>query len=205
MSAPEALRRAALYARVSTPDQAAGPQLARLREWAEREGYAAHLEREDVASGRLVRRPGAEAVMQAARGHHVHAVAVAKVDRWARSVQHLAATVEELHGLGVAFYAVDQGLAVRPGDPTSRLILNVLGAVAEWEASIISERTKDALRALPAGKGAGRHRRGCGEAFPCPTGAHRPQGKGIAETPRGRGPGEGGSETDVFSAGGEGR
>ena len=174
----------AIYARVSTADQDAGPQIVRLREWAQRSGFQVTLERTDVASGRLVRRPGAEEIMAEARGHHVHAVAVCKVDRWARSLQHLAATVEELHRLGVEFHAVDQGLAVRRGDPTAMLILSILGACAQWEASIISERTKDGLR----GKvGRGRHRKDCGVDGACPTGIHRPE-KGMQKPPRGRAP-----------------
>lgn len=154
-------RRIALYARnsvaprgwVPTAEQPEPPgswksQLARLREWAPAHGFSVWLERYDLASGRRVDRPGLEEVMSAARARHVHAVAVVKVDRWARSVSHLAASVEEFHKLGVQFFAVDQGIAVRKGDPTSKLILDILGSVAEWEASIISERTRDALQAL---------------------------------------------------------
>jgi DNA invertase Pin-like site-specific DNA recombinase len=151
--------RVALYGRVSTNDQEGGSQLARLREWAAREGHEVVLERVDTATGRHVQRPGLTEVMAEARGHHVHVVAVCKVDRWARSVLHLASTVRELHELGVEFVAVDQGLRISRsrGDPTSELILNVLGAVAEWEASIISERTKESLAHLKAtGKRLGR-------------------------------------------------
>ncbi len=144
--------RVGLYSRVSTEGQDATPQLDRLREWAAREGHTVVLERTDVASGRLVRRAGADEIMAEARGHHIEAVAVCKIDRWARSVQHLAATVRELHDLHVEFVAVDQGLRISRdrGDPTATLILHVLGSVAEWEASIISERTKESLRALRA-------------------------------------------------------
>ena len=125
--------RVALYARVSTEDQDASTQLDRLREWATREGHDVVIERTDVASGRLVRRPGADEILAEARGHHIQAVAVCKVDRWARSVQHLASTVRELHELGVEFVAVDQGLRVGRGrdDPTSALIVHVLASVAE--------------------------------------------------------------------------
>lgn len=187
--------RIASYGRVSTPKQDAGPQLERTREWAGRGGHEIFMERVDVASGRLVRRPGQEEIMQAARGHHIHAVVVPKVDRWARSVKHLASTVEELHALGVDFYAIDQGLAVRKGDPTSQLILNVLGAVAQWEASIISERTKDGLVDK---MGKGRHKKGCGVLFSCPSGKHGEKGMQAArgENP----PSEGGSANDRLFA-----
>lgn len=162
-------KRVGLYARVSTVDQNETPQLERLQEWATRNGYHVEVTETDRASGKLTVRRGQERLMAQARGHHIHAVAVAKIDRWARSIQHLATSINELLELGVDFYAVDQGLAVRKGDPTSKLIMNVLGSVAEWEASIISERTREGL----AGKvGKGRHRTGCGVDFPCPTGVH---------------------------------
>lgn len=139
-----------LYARVSTPDQTAQPQLARLREWAVANGHTVHMERAEIASGRLVRRPLQEELMGEALARRVDAVAVVKVDRWARSMKHLHTTIHALHERGAAFFAVDQGLSVVKGDPTSGLLLGVLGAVAEWEAQIISERTRDALRARKA-------------------------------------------------------
>ena len=151
--------RAALYARVSTTDQDGASQIARLQEWAAREGHTVLIARTDTASGRFVQRPGLDEIMREARGRHVQVVAVAKVDRWARSIQHLAASVQELYDLGVEFVAVDQGLRVSRDrtDPTSVLILHVLGAVAQWEASIISERTKEGLRHARAnGKRLGR-------------------------------------------------
>ncbi|MGA9044667.1 MAG: recombinase family protein [Thermoplasmata archaeon] len=151
--------KAAIYARVSTEDQDASSQLARLREWAARENHAVVLEEHDQASGRNVRRPGFERVMQEARGHHVQLVLVTKVDRIARSVQHLAATARELHDLGVELVAVDQGIRISKDrtDPTGELVLHILASVAEWEASIISERTKESLAHLKAsGKRLGR-------------------------------------------------
>lgn len=167
-------QRVALYARVSTAAQDATPQLVRLREWARDGGFEVVAERVDVASGRHVQRPGMAEILRLARAHRVHAVAVWRIDRWARSIQHLASSVNELHELGVAFHAVDQGLTVRKGESTSRLLLNVLGSVAEWEASIISERTRDGL----VGKaGRGRHWRDCGSvSHPCPSGAHKTNG-----------------------------
>lgn len=166
--------RVALYARVSTASQDAAPQLARLRSWASEQGFDVACERLDVASGRHVQRPGMAEILRLARAHRVHAVAVWRIDRWARSIQHLASSVNELHDLGVSFHAVDQGLTVRKGESTSKLLLNVLGSVAEWEASIISERTRDGL----VGKaGRGRHWKDCGSAaHPCPTAKHETNG-----------------------------
>lgn len=132
----------ALYARVSTDEQTPESQLARLRDWAVANKHDVVMERAEIASGRLTRRPIQDELMGEALGRRVDAVAVVKVDRWARSLKHLATTVEALHGRGCAFFAVEQGLAVVKGDPTSNLILGILAAVAEWEGSIISERTR---------------------------------------------------------------
>src|SRR5690348_2103228 len=103
---------AGLYARVSTIDQDASSQLARLREWAAREGFEVAIERVDAATGKNVRRPGLESLLQEARGRHIRFLAVTKVDRVARSVQHLAGIASELHSLGVGFYAIDQGIRI---------------------------------------------------------------------------------------------
>ncbi len=143
------MTRTALYARVSTVDQDGGSQIDRLRKWADGAEPAREvvLVETDEATGRNVRRPGLARVMAEARGHHVQSIAVCKVDRWARSIMDLSATLHELRELGVEWVAVDQGIRVSPdkSDATSKLILDVLGAVAEWEASIISERTRESL------------------------------------------------------------
>lgn len=176
----------ALYARVSTEGQDPHPQLAKLREWAVRNSYTICLESVDKATGKNMRRPGMEAVMSLVRQRHVDAVAVCKIDRWARSVKDLSNTVQEIHERKAEFHAIDQGLSVKPNDPTAKLILNVLGAVADWEGSIISERTKDGL----SGKaGRGRHWKDCGSPMhPCPTGRHKSNGVQIVQGETGRNP-----------------
>lgn len=125
-----------------------------------------------------------ESVMALVRQRHVDGVAVCKIDRWARSVKDLSNTVNEIHDRKAEFHAIDQGLSVKPNDPTAKLILNVLGAVADWEGSIISERTKDGL----AGKsGRGRHWKDCGsEAHPCPTRKHKSNGVQTAREENGQ-------------------
>lgn len=140
-------RKVGIYARVSTEEQDFGPQVERCREWiGSEEGLGVGGIWTEVAAGSDQDRPEQGDLMSEAMGRRIQVVAVAKVDRWARSLKHLAQSVERLHDRGVRFVAVDQGLEVRPEDPTSGLILNILGAVAEWEAGIISERTKEGLR-----------------------------------------------------------
>jgi DNA invertase Pin-like site-specific DNA recombinase len=150
----------AIYARVSTVDQHGEAQVSRLRAWCSSAGEEPPtLVFVDEATGKNMRRPQLERLMQEARGHHVRRVLVVKVDRWARSVKDLVSSLEELRGLGIEWQAVEQGIRISPdkNDATTNLILQVLGAVAEWEGSIISERTKQGLafartRCLHCGK-----------------------------------------------------
>lgn len=139
------MKRVALYARVSTHGQDAAPQLVYLREWAGRQGLQVAGEFIEVVSGRLHRRPEMDKVMSLVRGHHVHAVAVRKLDRWGRSLMNLRTTVEEMVEASVTFHAVESGITYEKHTPTGKLFLSQLAAFAEFEADLISERTKDGL------------------------------------------------------------
>lgn len=141
-------RRVGIYARVSTDEQDPEPQVERCRQWATSNGHEVVGAWVDVASGRDNNRSAQQRLMGEAMGRRVTLVLTAKVDRWARSLSHLDESIRVLRDRGIEFYVVDQGLWVRPGDPTSELICNVLGSVAQWEGSIISERTKDKLHEL---------------------------------------------------------
>ena len=180
--------RVALYARVSTEEQDPLSQLPRLRDWAKAGGHQVVLERAETASSRLVRRPLREEIMQEARGHHVQAVAVVKLDRWGRSVIDIKTSLQELHDLGVSFFAIDQNVALGgKTDPMANFLLNILGAVAELERDLISERTKQSM--AYARDVLGKH-------------VGRPPRKGVSKPPEGETQrNEGGSEGSPFPGG----
>lgn len=138
-------KRVALYARVSTEDQDASQQLVRLREWAQRMDYEVVGEFIETASGRRVVRPGQDKLMALVRGHHVHAVAVVKLDRFGRSLIDLRNSVDAMVENGVTFFAIDQSIVYEKHTATGRFALNQLAAFAEFEADLISDRTKDSL------------------------------------------------------------
>jgi len=149
----------ATYHRVSTTDQ--NPTLAReeLRSAASRLGMELIEEIEETGSGARNDRPGLRRVLELARTGKVDAVITWKVDRFARSVLDLCTNVRELVAVHCcAFYAVSQGLVIKPGgEATSRLLLNILGAVSEFEREIIRERTRLGLsKARSSGKLLGR-------------------------------------------------
>ena len=151
---------AALYHRVSTRDQNAGNARKELRGAARRNGFAVKLDIQETGSGARNDRPGLARILTAARKGNVQVVLVWKLDRFGRSALDLLYQLRELETLGVRFMAISQGLDIRPGgDAMSRLMLTLLGAIAEFERELIGERTRLGLdRARAEGKQLGRPR-----------------------------------------------
>lgn len=71
-----------------------------------------------------------------------------KLDRLARSVKQLIETVEALEAKGVGFRSLTE--AIDTTTPGGKLIFHVFGALAEFERSIIRERTRAGLDAAKA-------------------------------------------------------
>ncbi len=76
----------------------------------------------------------------------VDVVIVAKLDRITRSVRDLGELVERFQASGVEFASVADNIDTTTA--SGRLVLNVLGSVAQWERETIAERTADALAHL---------------------------------------------------------
>ncbi len=156
-SAPQP--RAALYARVSTTGhgQDVGLQLEELRQVAEQRGWRVVKEFVDEGiSGTKDRRPGLDAMLDAARRAKIDIVAVWKLDRLGRSLQNLLLILDDLKHHGVGFVSVrDAGLDSTSASGT--LLLHLLGAFSAYEAAIIKERvTAGVRRAQASGKHCGR-------------------------------------------------
>lgn len=146
--------RAALYHRVSTLDQHAELARAELRGRARALKARVMLDVEEKGSGAQNDRPGLQRVLEAARAGKVDVVICWKLDRWGRSALDVLANIRELESAGVRFVCTSQNLDVRPGgDAMSRLLLQVLAAVAEFERDLISDRTRLGL-ARAAARGA---------------------------------------------------
>ncbi len=83
------------------------------------------------------------------------ALVAAKVDRLARDLHDLTGLLRRADREGWAVVALDLG--VDTSTPVGRLVAGIMGGVAEWERSVIRQRTADALRARKAaGKRLGR-------------------------------------------------
>ena len=148
--------RTALYLRVSTPDQKPDLQYDGLRAYAERAGLQIVGNYCDYAvSGRRMGRPQLNALMTSVRNLEVDCVLIWKFDRFARSTRHLLTALEEFDYLGVRFISVQD--QIDTACPMGRAMFTIVAAMAELEASLISERVSAGMKAAAArGKNLGR-------------------------------------------------
>ena len=136
---------AAIYVRVSTPDQHVESQLYDLRELAAQKGYEIVHEYEDRGvCGQKARRPGLDALMADARRKKFSIVLVAAFDRIARSTRNFLQIIDELDSMGIEFISRREGVAT--GDAMGRLFVTIISAIAELERSLVAERVKSGMR-----------------------------------------------------------
>ena len=126
------------YARTSTLDQTAG------LEAQERDLTAAgctRIFREQVSSVDIARRDAlAEALAWLRPGD---TLVVTKLDRLARSVAHLVEILEQLENKGASLRILAMGIDT--ATPTGKLMLTILGGVAEFERAIMLERQREGI------------------------------------------------------------
>ena len=138
------------YARVSTEDQDTRLQLDALTD--------AGCERiyQEVVSGSNRERPQLAKCLDALR--HGDTLTVWRLDRLGRSLKDLVGMVSDLEARGVAFSSLNE--AIDTGSAGGKLIFHVFAALAEFERSLIRERTRAGLAAARArGRKGGRPRK----------------------------------------------
>jgi DNA invertase Pin-like site-specific DNA recombinase len=134
--------KAAIYTRVSTADQNAEMQLRELNDYTGRQGWALVETYQDIMSGAKANRPGLNRLIEDARARKFDCLVVWKLDRFGRSLVDCLNNIRTLEDYGIRFIAVTQGLDTDQRNPASRFLLHVLGAAAEFERSLIRERTQ---------------------------------------------------------------
>jgi len=146
-----------LYSRVSTSDQSTAAQLLELRKVAAQRDWEVLAEYEDVISGAKAERPALDAMIERVRAGGVDAVVSVKLDRIGRSMANFIAVSETLRKLDCGIICTSQGIDTTKGNACGELLQNLLMSIAQFERSLISERTKAGLAvARAAGKRLGR-------------------------------------------------
>lgn len=151
--------KAALYARVSTHNgQDPTMQTREMEEYCQRRGWELVDSYVDTGvSGSKDSRPQLNRLMIDAKHRRFDAVLVWKLDRFGRSLKHLVNALAELEALGIAFVSLKDNLDL--ATPAGRLMFQIIGAMAEFERSLIQERVRAGLRNAKAkGKRLGRPR-----------------------------------------------
>ena len=100
----------------------------------------------DKASGKLAERPGLAQALDYLRPGDI--LTVWKLDRLGRSLQHLISVVNQLNERGVAFRSLTEGFDT--STPGGQLVFHIFGSLAEFERSLIVERTRAGLDAARA-------------------------------------------------------
>jgi site-specific DNA recombinase len=137
----------ALYARVSTERQQHAQtiqvQLERLRQQVSEHTdwhlTEAHIYRDDGYSGAKLNRPALDRLRDHAAMGQVGLVLITAPDRLARKYVHQVLLLEELKQVGCQVEFVDRPMS---DDPNDQLLLQIRGAVAEYERSLITERMR---------------------------------------------------------------
>lgn len=143
----------ALYCRVSTKKQTNDNQKIKLIEYASERSLKFDLY-EEVESSRKTRPIKQKLLMKLRKGEY-SSVIVYKLDRFARSSRELILEIQELIDKGIGFISLSDNLDFT--NSVGRLHFQILAAFAEFERSLISERTKEGIeRAKAQGKKLGR-------------------------------------------------
>lgn len=146
----------AIYARVSTQhqvqEQGIEAQLERLVSGAKEQAWTIspeHIFRDDGCSGATLNRPGLAALRASISADSLDRILITAPDRLARQYVHQVLLLEELERFGAEVVFLERPMSQ---DPHDQLLLQIRGAVAQYERNLISERMRQGReRKLKAG------------------------------------------------------
>ena len=140
------MRRAALYARVSTDrqekEQTIDSQLAAVTQYADEQGFRhtpALTYKDDGYSGTWLDRPGLDELRDHAREGRFDVVVVLCPDRLARRYAYQVLLLEELKRAGIEVHFCERPISDTPDD---QLLMQIQGAIAEYERAKLLERCR---------------------------------------------------------------
>jgi DNA invertase Pin-like site-specific DNA recombinase len=136
-----------LYARVSTQDQSSGleSQVRSLKEYCRLNSILDYeLFTDEGVSGTKSSRPALDRMMGLIRGGECTCLVVYSFSRFARSVTHMLAGLEELKKSGTNFVSLTE--RVDTESPIGKAVFVIISAIAQLERDLIVERVKNGLK-----------------------------------------------------------
>lgn len=142
------MNKVALYVRVSTTDgrQTVENQKIILVDYAQRNNLEYDIFEEEESTRKT--RPVKQDLLAKLRKFEYQSVIIYKLDRWARSSTELILDTKELVDKGIGFISLTDNLDF--SSAAGRLQFQILSAFAEFERSLISQRTRDGLARVKA-------------------------------------------------------
>jgi len=134
----------AIYCRVSTEEQDADKQEFACLEYCKRNNFEVFKVYKDIISGKTQSRPEFNNLLEDMRNFKFDIIVVTKLDRMGRSLQHLLSLFDEFNKKGVNFIAITQNIDT--SSASGKLQMQILGAFAEFERNLISERTIEGMK-----------------------------------------------------------
>ena len=135
------------YIRVSTFEQGLSieAQKARLELEAQLRGWSLRICVDEGKSGALppAQRPALSAALEALRTGEAQGIAVAKLDRMARSLSDMSLLLERSKTEGWGLVALDLGIDT--STPEGQMIVGIMASIAQWERARLRERIIEAL------------------------------------------------------------
>jgi len=132
------------YVRASTLDEVKQGSNERQKEeilrYAQSKGYYIEFFEDKAKSGKNTLRPEFERMLKSL-DRKPKLIIVSKIDRFARSLSDLLKTLEFLDQNGIGFVSVNDS-GIDTTTPNGRLLLQILGAFAEFERNMINTRTR---------------------------------------------------------------
>jgi len=136
----EIVRKCAIYCRVSTEDQNPLHQENVLKSYSKNNDISIYKVYTDTITGSKDSRPALNNLMFDMRDKKFNCVIIYKLDRLGRSLKHLINICEEFYKKKVDLICTTQNIDTSTA--SGKLLFHILGAVAEFERELISERTK---------------------------------------------------------------
>jgi len=140
--------RVGIYLRVSTADQQTDLQSREIMAYVHARGWTNHVVYEDKATGTHSGRPAFQSMLKDVKSRRIDVVICWKLDRFSRSLRDLVITLQEFSESGTAFVSIRDQVDLTTS--SGRLMLHLIGAFAEFEASLIRERVRAGLSAAKA-------------------------------------------------------